>query len=335
MIRLAVIGTNWISNKFVEAALATSKFSLSAVYSRKLGSAQEFAAPFQTSQSPVFFTDLNEMADSDTFDAVYIASPNSLHAPQSIQMLKAGKHVICEKPIASNLREAEEMYQVAKESGKVLFEAYKSEYLPNFKLISEHLPSLGKLHKATFSYCQYSSRYQKYLDGENPNTFNPAFSNGSIMDIGYYAVASAVALFGEPEEIIASAYLLDSGVDAHGCVILQGFKGYPELCMTIQHSKVTDSHQPSEIQGEAASMSIHHISACEGIEVQKRGEEKSTPYQAEQAANTMFDEALYFAQQIESGNLCEKAKQRSLATAKVLTEVRRQTGVVFPADSAK
>jgi predicted dehydrogenase len=60
---------------------------------------------------------------------------------------------------------------------------------------------VGKVRKAFINYCQYSSRYQRYLDGENPNTFNPAFSNGSIMDIGFYCLASAVALWGEPHGV--------------------------------------------------------------------------------------------------------------------------------------
>ncbi|WP_133151854.1 Gfo/Idh/MocA family protein, partial [Vibrio splendidus] len=115
-------------------------------------------------------------------DAVYIASPNSLHAPQAIQMMTAGKHVIVEKPIASNFALAEQMYQVAEEQSVILFEAYMSSYLPNFDIVRQSIPKLGKLRKANINYCQYSSRFQKYLDGENPNTFNPAFSNGSIMD---------------------------------------------------------------------------------------------------------------------------------------------------------
>jgi hypothetical protein len=67
----------------------------------------------------------------------------------------------------------------------VLFEAFKTASLPNFLLLKQSFDKIGKLRKAFINYCQYSSRYQRYLDGENPNTFNPAFSNGSIMDIGF------------------------------------------------------------------------------------------------------------------------------------------------------
>lgn len=68
----------------------------------------------------------------------------------------------------------------------VLFEAFKTASLPNFLLLQQSLPKIGKVRKAFINYCQYSSRYQRYRR-RNPNTFNPAFSNGSIMDIGFTA----------------------------------------------------------------------------------------------------------------------------------------------------
>lgn len=325
MLRLAIIGTNWITERFVQAALEVNEFELTAVYSRSEARAAEFAAPFNAQAQ--CFTDLQTMAQSDAFDAVYIASPNSLHYEQSVLMLENGKHVICEKPIASNITQAEHMYQVAEQNGVVLFEAFKTEYLPNFQLINQNLDKLGKLHKVFINYCQYSSRYQRYLDGENPNTFNPAFSNGSIMDIGFYCVSSAVALFGEPEMVKASAHLLDSGVDAHGTVILS----YQEHDVVISHSKVSDSNIPSEIQGEAGSMIIEHISECDHIVLKLRGEEAVT-LTVPQVENTMTYEASIFAEQIKQGKLCENAKARALGVSRISTEVRKQTGVVFPAD---
>ncbi|GLT14673.1 Gfo/Idh/MocA family protein [Vibrio algivorus] len=325
MLRLAIIGTNWITERFVQAAIEVNEFELTAVYSRTEARASEFASPFNAQAQ--YFTDLQAMAESDVFDAVYIASPNALHYEQSVLMLENGKHVICEKPIASNITQAEHMYQVAEQNGVVLFEAFKTEYLPNFQLINQNLDKLGKLHKVFINYCQYSSRYQRYLDGENPNTFNPAFSNGSIMDIGFYCVSSAVALFGEPETIKASAHLLDSGVDAHGTVILN----YKEHDVVISHSKVSDSNIPSEIQGEAGSMIIEHISECDHIVLKLRGEDAVT-LTVPQVENTMTYEASIFAEQIKQGKLCEKAKARALGVSRISTEVRKQVGVVFPAD---
>ncbi|MBL4828555.1 MAG: Gfo/Idh/MocA family oxidoreductase [Aliivibrio sp.] len=324
MINFAVIGTNWITESFIEGAHKSKMLLLTAVYSRQLNRAMDFAKQYE---SVTCFDDLALLANSDVIDAVYIASPNSLHYQQTIQLLKAGKHVICEKPLGSNLTEVEEMYRVAQESGVILFEAFKTPYLPNFAVIKDNLSRLGAIRKATISYCQYSSRYQKYLNGENPNTFNPMFSNGSVMDIGYYCIASAIALFGEPLRIQASAYLLDTGVDAQGSVILS----YDGFDAVINHSKVSDSSLPSEIQGEEGSLTINHISQCYNVYWNPRGgnPEELT---VDSVKNSMQYEAEFFAKQIRAGKRDEGSVERSLLTAKVITEVRRLTGVVYPSD---
>lgn len=242
--------------------------------------------------------------------------------------MKHKKHVICEKPIASNIDEATKMFEVAKENNVVLFEAYKSQYLPNFQAIKQALNKIGKIHKAHISYCQYSSRYQRYLDGENPNTFNPTFSNGSLIDIGFYSVAAAVALFGKPQSVQASAHLLESGVDAHGSAIFS----YPEFDVTLAHSKVSDSYAYSEIQGELGSILIDHIAECTDVKIQYRNGEVEDLNQP-QHDNSMCYEANRFAQVLNGDKEAQsEAQQRALIVSELITEMRRQVGVHYPAD---
>ena len=263
MIRYAVVGTSWITSAFIEAAEATDRFQLMGVYSRDIERAREFAGKHK---ALYIFDSLEHMAQSDLIDAVYIASPNSMHCQQSCLFLSHGKHVICEKPMASNWAEAKRMVTMARENNTILFEAFKTCHLPNFSQIQKALPEVGNVHKASLNYCQYSSRYQRYLDGDNPNTFNPTFSNGSIMDIGFYCLGTAVALWGEPKKVSASAHLLKSGVDGHGSVVLH----YPNMDVVLQHSKVSDSFIPSEIQGEAGSLVIKHVSECQEVTLRRK-----------------------------------------------------------------
>ena len=324
MIRFAVIGTNWITRQFVDAAHETGKYKLTAVYSRSLEQAQTFANDYPVEH---LFTSLDAMAQSEDIDAVYIASPNSLHFPQTKLFLQHKKHVICEKPLASNLHEVEQAIALARENQVVLFEAFKTASLPNFQILQQSLEKVGPVRKAFINYCQYSSRYQRYLDGENPNTFNPAFSNGSIMDIGFYCLASAVALWGEPKQVQASASLLDSGVDAHGIAVLD----YGNFSVTLQHSKVSDSTLPSEIQGEAGALVVEKISECQKVSFIPRGS-KAQDLSQPQHINTMLYEAEEFARLVENNEVDHPALEVSRITAKVQTEIRRQTGVVFPAD---
>lgn len=326
MIRFAIVGTNWITRQFVDAAHETGKMKLTAVYSRTLEQAQAFSNEYQVAH---IFTSLERMAGSEDIDAVYIASPNALHCQQALLFMQHGKHVICEKPLASNLREAEAMIACAHDNQVVLFEAFKTASLPNFRVLQQALPSVGKLRKAQLTYCQYSSRYQRYLDGENPNTFNPAWSNGSIMDIGFYCLASAVALWGEPVSVTANASLLESGVDAHGTVVMN----YGDFDVTLLHSKVSQSVNASEIQGEEGSLVIDHIAECQRITVMPRSGKPQDLTQP-QHINTMLYEAETFAKLINNNEVNHPGVAVSRTTAKLLTEIRRQTGVIFPADKA-
>lgn len=144
MIRFAVIGTNWITRQFVEAAHESGKYKLTAVYSRSLEQAQHFANDFSVEH---LFTSLEAMAESDAIDAVYIASPNALHFPQTQLFLSHKIHVIYEKPLASNLAEVDAAIACARENQVVLFEAFKTAYLPNFHLLRQMLPKVGKLRQ--------------------------------------------------------------------------------------------------------------------------------------------------------------------------------------------
>ncbi|WP_087022354.1 Gfo/Idh/MocA family protein [Thaumasiovibrio subtropicus] len=328
MLKFAIIGTNWITERYVQAALATEQWQLAGVYSRSMTSAERFASQFVTEPNTIqCYDQLDALAKATTIDAVYIASPNSLHHDQAMQMMAAGKHVICEKPLGSNRREVEALYAAAKQYNVVLFEAFKTDYLPNMAILKECLPKLGPIHKAVFNYCQYSSRYQKYLNGENPNTFNPAFSNGSLVDIGFYCVATAASLFSAPTSVTATARLLDSGVDGHGTVMLR----YLDFDVVIQHSKVSDSGLHSEIQGEEGTLIIEQISELDKIWWKPRGEQAQL-ISVDQFENSMQYEAAFFAEQVLTGMVDREAVMRSKLTSRILTEARSQTGVIFPAD---
>ncbi|MEG2351021.1 MAG: Gfo/Idh/MocA family oxidoreductase, partial [Hungatella sp.] len=198
MIRFAVIGTNSISDTFMDAAREVAGFSLGAVYSRTLEHGQAFADRYG---ARCVYTSLEELAAASDIDAVYIASPNSCHCKQTIQMLEGKKHVLCEKPIASDLEELRQMLEAAKRNHVVLLEAMRSVFDPGFAKLQELLPRLGTLRHVAFQYCQYSSRYDKFKEGMVMNAFNPLLSNAALMDIGVYCVHPMVKLFGMPQKI--------------------------------------------------------------------------------------------------------------------------------------
>ncbi|MEQ6390041.1 Gfo/Idh/MocA family oxidoreductase [Bacillaceae bacterium S4-13-58] len=325
-IRFGVVGTNWITDRFLSAAKEVKDFELTAVFSRTEERAQEFASKHGVDHT---FTDLDKMAATDLLDAVYIATPNSLHTEQSILFMKNGKHVLCEKPMASNTAEIEKMIQVATKEKVLLMEAMKTTFLPNFISIQENLHKIGKVRRFVASKCQYSSRYDSYKKGEVLNAFRPEFSNGSLMDLGVYCVFPMVALFGEPKHIKANGVMLGSGVDAEGSILF----GYEEMEAITMHSKITNSYAPSEIQGEEGSIIIDDISNLNSVEIRYR-DGTSESLNRTQDKESMFYETEAFVQLVQQGMTESNINsfERSWVTASLMEEARKQIGLIFPAD---
>ena len=173
------------------------------------------------------------MAESPLIDAVYIASPNFLHAEQSILCMSRGKHVLCEKPFASNAKEVRAMIEASERYGVTLMEAMKPTLTPNFKAARTALGRLGTIRRYFSCYCQYSSRYDKFKEGTVLNAFRPEMSNGAMMDIGIYTIYPMVVLFGKPEKIDASGIVLSSGADGQGAVNFT----YPGMNATTLYSE--------------------------------------------------------------------------------------------------
>lgn len=243
MIKLGIIGTNWITQQFIDAIKLSRKFDLTSVYSRHDQTAKTFAAKNGAQET---FTDLNAFFTKGQFETVYIASPNSLHFEQAQMAIQHGKNVIVEKPAFSTKKQMAKIQALLDENPEVLyFEAARNIHTENFHAIEKKLGQLKTIQGAEFTYSKYSSRYDLVLDGEEPNVFSLKYAGGALQDLGVYTVYDAVALFGMPEEAAYYPQLIRTGVDGKGTAILQ----YPEYNVTLNFSKITNSHMTSEIYG--------------------------------------------------------------------------------------
>ncbi|MET0786029.1 MAG: Gfo/Idh/MocA family oxidoreductase [Paenisporosarcina sp.] len=326
MVRIGIVGTNWITERLLDAASAVENFELAAIYSRTSERAEEFGTKYGITN---LFTNLEEMAGSKEIDAVYIATPNSYHADQAILFLQHGKHVLCEKPLAANATEVARMIQAAKNHNVLLMEAMKSTLLPNFKVIQNNLHKIGPIRRYFASYCQYSSRYDKYKEGIVLNAFNPKFANGSLMDLGVYCLYPLITLFGEPKEVKATGLLLDSGVDGEGSVILK----YDDKDAVVLYSKITNSFLPSEIQGEKGSMIIDKIHSVEKVDIHYN-DGTIEPLTVDQSQPAMYYEVKEFVDLINQGKTesTTNSYENSSTTMQVLDKVREEIGLIFPSD---
>jgi len=328
MIRYATIGTGFITDSFIRGAAKSGEMKLAAVYSRTEEKGRDLAR--QHGEDILIFTDLQEMAASTLIDAVYIASPNSMHAPQAKLFLQHGKHVLVEKAAASNAMELTEVLNLAEEKGLVFMEAMKSLTMPAYLVLKENLERIGRIRKYVGIYCQYSSRYDRHKSGEPVNTFQRKFSNGALMDIGIYCLYPLVDLFGEPKKIQAQATILEEGgVDGSGSMLLQ----YSGMEAALLYSKISDSHLPSEIQGEKGSILIDRIGSPREITLILRDGSKEvlTP---DTDKEDMVYEAQEFAKTIREKRSFSLINHRHLAKSvhKIMDEARRQVGLSFPSD---
>ena len=326
MVKFGIIGRNFVVDWFLEAAQQVSEAQFTAIYSRSMENGREFAEKYDL---PHVFDNLEELAACQDVDAVYIASPNYCHFSQSKLLLEHGKHVLCEKPATVNAAELRQLLAIAKEHGVVYLEAMRLVHDDAMDVIREALPEIGALRRVSFEFSQYSSRYDRVRAGEpGINAFNPALSNGSIMDMGCYCVSAIAHLFGRPERICAMGMKLDTGFDGNGSVLMQ----YPGFYAEAVYSKVTHQVAPSFFLGEDGAIFLDNVNRTKRIWLETRkGEVRELPYQEKLPINMMY-ELRNFCAMVDGKMDPAPWNETSIITMEVMDEARRQMGIVFPSD---
>jgi predicted dehydrogenase len=338
--KIGTVGTNFIVDRFAEAAKKTGEAEITAVYSRSAETAKAFAAKHGAAKT---YTDRGAFLNDGGLDIIYVAAPNSLHYEWTRGALLAGKSVICEKPFVSKAAELEKLVEIARQKKLFLFEAVTVPHLPNFCLIREKLPAAGKVRVVQLNFSQYSSRYGAFLEGKTPNNFNPEYSGGALMDLNYYNLCFVQRLFGEPEEIRYFANTAANGVDISGVLVMK----YQDFSACAVAAKDSDSKNYVQIQGEAGYIFSESttsnlkdgfsVVAKAGINVMNPVTAKpigSERFNAQDCENVLYYEMLDFIEIFKSGDFsrCETELDNSLVCARLMDRARRDAGIVFSAD---
>ena len=337
MIRVGTIGTSWLTEQFIEACLLTNQYQIQGVYSRSAYRARDIATVFKAE----YYTDeLNNILFDPDIDLIYIASPNSLHYEQAMRAVRAGKHVIVEKPAFTNVQEWHDVFNEAERMGVYVFEAALHVHNRNYRRLKQLVEH--KLHEAeqpflgaNFNFGQYSSRYFNYLDSMEssrniPNVFNPQYAGGTLMDLGVYPIYVVIDIFGHPSSIRYNAQKGPNGIDLFGHILFI----YDDFQVNIFISKVVHSVLPSEIYIDDETIVIHEISKIRKVElINKDGEVANViDYRPE---NVMYDEVLNFADIINHREdihwqlQYERWKQLSLSVAQSLELLRKSADLSF------
>ncbi len=184
------------------------------------------------------YYDYEELLNSD-IDTVYVALPNHLHFAFGKQALMAGKNVILEKPATANLFELLELKQISEEKKLILVEASTVNYFPVVKQVKKDLEKIGNVHIVSLNFSQYSSRYDKFMNGEVLPVFDPNKAGGSLMDLNVYNINFMLGIFGKPESIHYFANT-DRGIDTSGILIMDYGK-FKASCIAAKDCKAPSS----------------------------------------------------------------------------------------------
>lgn len=245
-IRWGLLSTANINRRLIPAIRQSARGKLTAVASRTPESAQAYAQEWEI---PLAFGSYEAMLNSAEIDAVYIPLPNHLHAEWTIKSLRAGKHVLCEKPFALTLAEVDEMTAVAAETGLVLAEAFMYRHHPQMKLAGQIVREgkLGEitLVRATFNF-QMGARQNIRLV--------PEYGGGCLWDVGIYPVSFAQYIMGGlPQAVSAAQWLGESRVDEFFAAQL--YYGGNRVAQ-ISSSFMTPFHTRAEVLGSKGRLTM-------------------------------------------------------------------------------
>ena len=323
-IRFGIVGTGTIAHRFAQAIKNVPSAQLVAVASRTKENAEKFGDEFDIL---VRFDSYGKMAESDVIDAAYIAVPHSGHIGCSCLMMNNGKHVICEKPMAVNTKEAEKMFLCAKENNVLLMEAMWARLVPGtirmFELVESGV--LGEILGVEGKFC-----YTMDEDEMDHHVFAPEHGGGSLLDVGVYGLNFASWYLGKDVENIDAQSAVYNGVDSHTCVLMKYKNGaIADISSAILLRKPNEGY----VYGSKGYAHLRRFYAPQEIELHVNNGETQTipmPY----AGNGFEEQIAHFCECVSSGLKQSPVvtPEQTLYITKQMDEIRKKTGIVYPQD---
>jgi predicted dehydrogenase len=253
-IRWGVLGNATVARKCVIPAIQRSRNSLvHALATRRPANAGLVAAENQIER---IYDCYEALLQDPAIDAVYIPLPNHLHLPWTLKALSAGKHVLCEKPIACTAQEAQEMARAADRGNLFLMEAFMYRFHPRSREIKQLVSEgrIGKPRLVRSAFCFHMAE-EMLASGDNVR-LKASMGGGALLDVGCYSVSVARWMMGaEPTQVQAQAIYHDTGVDVHVVGTLQ-FPGGG--LATLEASFVSALQQTFTVVGTAGAIDLPH-----------------------------------------------------------------------------
>lgn len=323
-----IIGPGQIATEFADDIKLTENKGqvIQSVLGHTLDQAKSFA---EEKKAPQYFDKIDAFLQQSNINAVYVATPHTLHHDEVLQCLARKIPVLCEKPLAINRQQVKEMIDASEKNNTFLMEGMWIRFLPSIKkvlsLIDEDAIGNVLCVKADMS-------YRAPRDADN-RFFNPEKGGGSLLDLGIYPVYLAHLLLGRPNTIQAWARLTNKYID-EGCAAL--FHYANGVYAVIESSLIIQTEWEAVIYGDKGKIRIlrpwNEMPSAIEVEVY---DGKNTTHQCQWQGRGLqyeIDEVYACIQKgkIESEHFCHHF---SLDLIDTMDEIRRQTGIRYAEDS--
>lgn len=277
-----------------------------------------------------YYTDYEKLLQNPDVEVVYVALPNNLHYEVMDKALEANKDIICEKPFTANINQALKIFKKAESKGKIVVEAMSNRFIPNALKVKEEIKKLGKLKIVSFNYSQYSSRYDRFREGDIAPAFSLEYAGGALMDLNIYNIDYAVNLFGRPKDV---RYFpnIEKSIDTSGVCLLD-YEDFKVVCIGAKDSSAS---LINTIQGEDGTIEIPDaLNNFGSYKIKKTGGNYESHNENEEKSR-LYYEFVAFEEIIRKRDMekVEALKENTLITAEVINQARIEAGIFFPADS--
>ena len=328
-VRWGVLGCSGIGkSRTIPGLLACENAELYAIAGRNEEKLKVYAEPFAPKK---LYTDYQALLDDENVDAVYLPLPNGIHMEWVKKAAAAGKHILCEKPMALTEEQVREMFAAAKEHGVLLEEAYAYRHAQLVQKVKEIVDSgaIGRIRyleskHSTFDTNHSGIRYQKGNGG------------GAVYDVTCYNVSLASYLFGkDPEDMsVYCGFDKETGVDVSDAVMLR----YEEGVTAMLYAGL-DAYRRGcySILGETGRIDVDHKFNSSGV-CHIRVSTGARPQGAEYVDETTTEYTIWvddnykkeielFSDAVLNGSALTVSEEESLRTARVCDAIRRAGGI--------
>ncbi|ETM32868.1 hypothetical protein L914_19814 [Phytophthora nicotianae] len=328
-LRWGILGCGRISHTFASNAKPLKTAIFHACAARSLDKAQEFAIKHDI---PHAYDSYDALCSSPEVDVVYIGTIHPTHCELAQLALSHGKHVLVEKPMAMNAKEAEAVVALAKQKHLFFMEGMWARFFPAIRYVRQIIDEggIGDVHHV-------HSAFGVPFKADNDRIWKKELGGGGLLDIGIYVLATATMVFGfEPEKITSAGKLNEQGVDVYNSITLE-YSG--QRFATLEYSTLARISETVTISGTKGRIFIHppaHATMEISVVTYESGKKTSRfpwPTPSDHHSGFLYEaEAVTEAIRSNQIECSEYSHAESLGIMKIMDKIRNDLRLVYPND---